>query len=246
MLEQYLTTKVRYLKNSNYFYLNFKSKNVMKITKLFTAALIVGAGAIVLTGCGDDDLTSPVITLDGDSPMTVVLGGTYVEPGFTATDNEDGDLTLSVTSDESDVNTDMIGKYDVLYSVTDKAGNTGTETRDVWVAAVKTSYTGTYSVSETCSDGGTYTYDTSISPGSGSDEILINNFGGYGTTVNVLTTISGDLGDVLVVNYTTGGATFTGTGTLTEGTITTMKMNIDYVASDGSSSLNCDATYNRL
>lgn len=31
----------------------------MKITKLFTAALIVGAGAIVLTGCGDDDLTSP-------------------------------------------------------------------------------------------------------------------------------------------------------------------------------------------
>ncbi|HET8963650.1 MAG TPA: immunoglobulin-like domain-containing protein, partial [Chitinophagales bacterium] len=198
----------------------------MKITKLFTSALIVGAGAVILSGCGDDDLTSPVITLNGDNPAKVVLGGTYVEPvdGYTATDNEDGDLTSSVITDESDVNTDEIGKYEVFYSVNDKAGNPGTKTRDVWVHAVKTSYTGTYSVSETCSDGGSYTYDTSISPGSGTDEILVNNFGGYGTTVNVLATISGDLGDVIVVNYTTGGATFTGTGSLTEGTITTMKM----------------------
>ncbi len=218
----------------------------MKITKLFTSALIVGAGVIVFSGCGDDDLTSPVITLEGDNPMTIVLGGTYTEPGFTATDNEDGDLSANVTSDESGVNTESIGKYEVLYSVSDKAGNTGTETRDVWVAAVKTSYTGTYTVNETCSDGGSYTYDVSISPGSGASDILLNNFGGYGTTVNVLATIDGDLGDEIVVNYTTGGATFTGTGALTEGTITTMKMDIDYVASDGSSSLNCEATYEKL
>lgn len=218
----------------------------MKITKLFSSALIIGAGTIFLAGCGDDDLSSPVINLDGDNPLTVVLGGTYTEPGFTATDNEDGDVTANVTTDESDVNTDMIGKYEVSYSVSDKAGNTGTEIRDVYVAAVKTSYTGTYNVSETCSDGGTYTYDVAISPGGATDEIILNNFGGYGTTVNVVASISGDLGDDITINYTTGGATFTGTGTLTDGSITDMKMNIDYVASDGSSSLNCDASYDRI
>ncbi|MFN3939934.1 MAG: DUF5011 domain-containing protein [Chitinophagales bacterium] len=218
----------------------------MKRTKLFLSALILGAGTFVFTGCGDDDLSSPVITLTGDNPFTVVLGGSYVDPGFTATDNEDGDVTASVTTDASDVNTDMVGKYEVVYSVSDEAGNTGTAARDVWVKAVKTSYEGIYNVSETCSDGSTYTYDVAISAGGGADEIILNNFGGYGSTVNVVASLDGDLGDEIVINYTTGGATFTGTGELTEGMVSDMKMNIDYVASDGSSSLNCDASYDRI
>lgn len=218
----------------------------MKRAKLFLSALVIGAGTLVFTGCGDDDLSSPVIVLVGDDPFIVVLGGTYADPGVTATDNEDGDVTANVTTDASAVNEDVVNKYEVTYSVTDKAGNTGTATRDVWVAAVKTSYTGTYNVTETCSDGGTYTYDVTVSPGGATDEIILNNFGGYGTTVNVVASLDGDLGDEIVINYTTGGATFTGTGNLTEGSITDMKMNIDYVASDGSSSLNCDASYDRI
>ncbi len=39
------------------------------------------------------DTTPPVITLVGANPFTVNQGGTYTDPGATATDNVDGDLT---------------------------------------------------------------------------------------------------------------------------------------------------------
>ena len=42
------------------------------------------------------DTTAPVITLLGDNPMTIEVGSTFTDPGATATDNYDGDLTSSI------------------------------------------------------------------------------------------------------------------------------------------------------
>jgi len=42
------------------------------------------------------DTTKPVITLHGESNVTVELGGTYTELGAEATDNVDGNLTNSI------------------------------------------------------------------------------------------------------------------------------------------------------
>jgi len=77
------------------------------------------------------DTEAPTISLVGGN-MTIEEGGTFVEPGYSATDNVDGDLTNSVTVTGS-VDTSVPGTYLRTYSVTDAAGNTGTATRTVVV-----------------------------------------------------------------------------------------------------------------
>ncbi len=68
------------------------------------------------------DVTKPVITLNGTSPLTVAVGSIYNDAGATATDFFFGSLTSSVVSN-STVNTAVTGTYKVTYYVTDAAGN---------------------------------------------------------------------------------------------------------------------------
>ena len=78
------------------------------------------------------DVVAPVITLSGQRELFVPLGGTFRDPGATAQDDADGDLTASVTR-AGTVNTASPGVYTLTYTVTDKAGNTATATRQVSV-----------------------------------------------------------------------------------------------------------------
>ena len=80
----------------------------------------------------DEDTTPPEITLNGDNPMELEVGEEYVEPGATAEDDVDGDLTDEIEI-SGDVNTDEPGEYEVVYTVTDAAGNEATVTRTVIV-----------------------------------------------------------------------------------------------------------------
>lgn len=64
----------------------------------------------------------PVITLNGDTPMIVELGKPFVDPGATAFDTEDGDLTANIVTNIS-VDTRYAGSSNwVKYTVTDNAG----------------------------------------------------------------------------------------------------------------------------
>ena len=81
------------------------------------------------------DVEAPVITLLGSNPQEIVVGSAYVELGATATGNVDGDLTASIVIDASGVDTNIVGSYEVDYSVTDSSGNVGTATRTVNVVA---------------------------------------------------------------------------------------------------------------
>ena len=69
------------------------------------------------------DTTIPVITLAGANPQTIEVGSPYVELGATALDNYDGDITASIVTDASAVNTAAVGSYAVTYDVTDSSGN---------------------------------------------------------------------------------------------------------------------------
>ncbi len=71
------------------------------------------------------DTTKPVIALDGDNPLTLQAGASYVEAGATVTDNYD--VGLSATIDSSSVNTSALGSYSVTYNVTDTNGNVADE-----------------------------------------------------------------------------------------------------------------------
>ena len=75
----------------------------------------------------------PAITLVGQANMTISIGSAYTEPGYTATDDTDGDITANVTvSGTVDVNT--TGTYTIQYDVSDSSGNAATtQTRTVHV-----------------------------------------------------------------------------------------------------------------
>ena len=68
------------------------------------------------------DTTPPVIVLAGQASMTIPFGATYTEPGYTATDNYDGNITGNVTVSGM-VDTDTTGTYTIYYDVSDSSGN---------------------------------------------------------------------------------------------------------------------------
>jgi hypothetical protein len=105
----------------------------------------------------------PTITLTGDNPFTLEKGTPYVEPGYSASDPEDGDLTASViVTGTIDENT--LGAQTLTYSVTDSAGATTTVTRTVNV--VDTTAPTLSSPSATVT--GTTTVDGSVQTNEGS------------------------------------------------------------------------------
>jgi hypothetical protein len=69
------------------------------------------------------DSTPPVIALLGANPVFVPLGGTFVDPGATATDNSDGDLTAQIIVTGGPVVTSEPGNFTLTYNVSDLAGN---------------------------------------------------------------------------------------------------------------------------
>jgi hypothetical protein len=63
----------------------------------------------------------PVITPIGDNVVEVAQHSVYVDPGATATDEDDGDVTVKIVTNDP-VDTAHPGTYTVTYSVTDSAG----------------------------------------------------------------------------------------------------------------------------
>lgn len=79
------------------------------------------------------DTTAPVLQLEGSSSVVVKKGDTYKDPGFSARDDIDGDVTKNTLIDTTGVDFNKAGTYTVKYSVTDRAGNETTAERTVIV-----------------------------------------------------------------------------------------------------------------
>ena len=71
---------------------------------------------------GMGDSVPPTITLLGGQTLRIPAGTTFVDPGATADDNIDGDLSAFVTKSGA-VNTQIVGDYTIDYGVSDHAGN---------------------------------------------------------------------------------------------------------------------------
>ncbi|KPA14856.1 repeat protein [Candidatus Magnetomorum sp. HK-1] len=68
------------------------------------------------------DTEPPVISLSGDQLITIAKGTTFVEPGVSAVDNIDGDISEKIVV-ESQLDTETSGTYQIKYLVSDQAGN---------------------------------------------------------------------------------------------------------------------------
>lgn len=110
-----------------------------KIIPILSISLLISCGGGNDTSNDNDkDTTPPVITLNGDNPLLLNQGDSYVEPGATATDNVDGSVSVTITGS---VDTNTVNSYTITYSVTDSANNSSSKTRTVNVIAVNTDTT---------------------------------------------------------------------------------------------------------
>ena len=99
--------------------------------------MAAGLGVFLNDGFGNlgmGDAVPPVLTLNGESSVTIPSGSNYVDAGASADDNIDGDISSSVRV-SNPVNTSLVGEYTVTYDVVDSAGNSATPiTRTVLVS----------------------------------------------------------------------------------------------------------------
>ena len=128
----------------------------------YTFTSVIAAHTIAVTFSTTPDITAPTITLTGETPMSVTLGGSFTDPGATATDDIDTTVTVTTTGT---VNTSAIGTYTLTYSAQDAAGNVATPvTRTVTVG-----YAATYPITATAGANG------SISPSGTTDVTAQSN-----------------------------------------------------------------------
>ena len=82
----------------------------------------------------DLDTGAPTITLTGGSPINVTAGIAYSDPGAACEDDTDGIRTVS--TDDTNVDTQTAGTYQVTYTCTDSSENEATAARTVHVTPV--------------------------------------------------------------------------------------------------------------
>jgi len=85
--------------------------------------ILVGSSDIVSCIFINHENQVPVITLDAPNPHNLLANdGPYVDPGFTASDLEDGDITNLIVIGGDVVDTTTVGTYHITYDVTDSEG----------------------------------------------------------------------------------------------------------------------------
>ncbi len=77
------------------------------------------------------DATKPELVLKGPNPYYIPINTDYVEHGYTATDNLDGDVEVETAIRNLDTST--VGSYFVTYTATDDTGNSVSKDRAVYV-----------------------------------------------------------------------------------------------------------------
>lgn len=129
------------------------------------------AVSFILTSCKDD--IAPTLQLKGGNTIEHSLNEPWSDPGFTADDDKDGDLTSSVDV-SGKVDVDEVGDYTLTYSVTDEAGNkSDVYQRTVQVRNDADHLEGFYSVTANPIYG--TSTGTPTNGNQGTDEIIISN-----------------------------------------------------------------------
>ncbi len=109
--------------------------------KQFSHKLALLGLLVTMSGCGGGsssgtptpvtttpDTMAPVITLNGESTITLIQDNAYIEQSATATDDRDGNVDVIISGT---VETSTPGHYVVTYQAIDAAGNSESITREV-------------------------------------------------------------------------------------------------------------------
>jgi hypothetical protein len=208
--------------------------------KLIKAVFAIAIAGLIASGCKKSDGASPEITLAGDMNMTVYKGQTYTDPGYTATDDKDGDITSKV-SVSGTVGTE-IGNYTITYSVSDEAGNFTSKYRYVAVKYGNTYLAGTYTVTET-SPFGSNTYGASVTASTSNSSDFV--FGSLSAPDPIV--VSASIGSSTGINFVSaaqGGPVTNYSGSISE-TSGVVKLTMSYLRPINGTTTNCNATWTK-
>lgn len=192
------------------------------------------------------DTTAPTLTLLGQAAITIQAGNTFTDPGTTAFDTLDGDITSSVQVTGA-VDTGALGAVTLTYNVSDLAGNAADAvTRTVTVvdttpptislvgpASLEVAFQGTFT-----DQGVTVTdnYDSSITPVT-TGSVNVNELGTYQLTYTA-TDSSGN--SAVVARVVTVGDTQAPVITLNGEPSVTIEAGSDYTDAGATASDNVD------
>jgi subtilisin family serine protease len=137
------------------------------------------------------DTIAPVIELIGEYIIDLALDDLYSEPGYTATDDFDGDISESVVVGGDTVDTSVPDTYTVTYNVTDDAGNPALElTRVVNVSdadapIINDDVPASYNMEATSPSGATLSYSPPTATDDIDGEVAVTCLPESGTTLAV-------------------------------------------------------------
>jgi hypothetical protein len=97
------------------------------VTTNTSGAIATATRTVIVT-----DTTPPILTLIDANPLNLDVGTPFSDPGVTAADVCEGNVTASIVRSGT-VNAAVPGSYTLTYNVTDSSGNTTTTNRTVLV-----------------------------------------------------------------------------------------------------------------
>jgi len=230
----------------------------MKKQILTTLSLAIIAGVLSLTSCKTEDAGAPMITVTGganqsQSLPSIANNGTWTNPTATAMDDEDGDISMSITVSGT-VNPNTAGNYTLTYTVSDAAGNTATEVVTVSIqndaaflgnlSSTGTPTMATYAAYDSCQvTPASYFSPTVIVSSTVNNAFKITNFGAFGTNIVINATLSGATINI-PASQTLGPieSIIAASGTVTS-SISPVSFGITYTWTDGTSNEVCISTY---
>jgi hypothetical protein len=204
-------------------------------------ATVLVSGTVSLTVLEDEtappsDITPPVITLNGDNPLTVLWGLTWIDD-YSAFDA--GDNAAVTVNRVNPVDTKVPGSYTVTYTASDSKGNAATNTR---IVNVRFAGGGTNKGPDGLPDSlrfamgadGTNAIDRSLLPItqlSGSNLVLNYHARPGSSPVDMVPVVSTDLANSN--SWTTAGITVSTNGTTNANGVTLEKRQATVPATDG-------------
>ncbi|MFN8285888.1 MAG: PKD domain-containing protein [Chitinophagales bacterium] len=214
----------------------------MKKLLTFTVVAAMLCSIALIHSCAPPAVDKPTacFTLSDDTVTvgaTLVItdcskdGNTYLwDFGDGETSSQNGDVTHVYNS---------AGTYTITLNITN-SGGTRVKTATVVVSnngLTASDYVGSYNCTDVCG-AGNFSYNITITS-SGTNSIVIHNFGGFTPAINVTATVNNTT--IAIPTQTPSGAVYsvTGTGSASNGTAT---LTISHTEQDGVNTFNCVTT----
>jgi hypothetical protein len=189
------------------------------------------------------DTTPPVISLNGNTNDTVSLNTSYTNPGATANDNVDGNVSANVTVTGA-VNKDLVGEYRLYYNVKDAAGNSAAQvTRYVYVANDADYLDGVYNAVANCGASSTSPSTTQVTASNTLNNQISFNIPGNYSGISPVMMVNASA--INITPQSNGSSSISGSGTIASNK---KSFTLTYTATSSSGTFgtwNCSTVYTK-